>query len=238
MLCISISVQATELEASLGWAGYQQYGFAVDGVVSKVRAMPGGKFKQGDVLAALVADPFNYNVSACHAASAELGPQIFDAKVELDQAGELFERTVLSEIELQNIDGKYKVLIERQKKAKAECGFVQWQKKLSVLKAKESSYVLSSGIKKGMVISEENRSAVYIEMVSAKKASATVYLSFAQKILLNSGGEVKAIVDQQELPAKVESIAMQADENNKYKLVAVFYFSKQVEPGKRIKLRF
>jgi len=238
MLFMSISVQATELEASLGWAGYQQYGFAVDGVVKKVNAKPGGKFKQGDVLAAMVAEPFNYNISACKAASAELDPQIFDAKIELDQAEELFERTVLSEIELQKIDGKYKVLLEKQKKADAECALSQWQKKLSVLKVKESSYVLSTGIRKGMVISEENRSTVYIEMVSAKKASATVYLSFAQKILLNSASEVKVIVDQQEFPAKVESIEMHADENNKYKLLAVFYFSKQVEQGKRIKLRF
>ena len=230
--------QAAEIDAKLGWAGYQKYGFAVNGVVDKVLVNVGEKVKQGDVLAMLAANPFNYRIKKCQAKSDKFTPLIFDEKLELDHAEELFERTVLSEVELQKIDGRYRVLIENQKEVKAECLLWQWRHKLLVLKAKESAYVLSSNVTAGMVISDENKSAVFVEMVSARQAIAFVGLTYKQKSQFNVGNELKVVVDQQEFPAKVQSIAMQPDKENKYKIVVSFYYSRIIEPGKSIKIKY
>lgn len=228
--------QAVELEAKLDWADYQTYGFSVNGIVEKVLVNIGDKVKQGDILANLSAKPFKYKIQKCQAALKKFDPQIFDAKLELDQAEELFERTVLSEVELQKIDGKHKVLIEEQNTVRAECLLKKWHKKLSILKAIDSAYVLNLNINKGQVISDENKSAVFIELVSAKKASAIVWTSYTQKSQLNMGKELKIIVDKQEFSAKVTSIAIQPNKENMYKIVAEFYYTKMVEPGKAIKL--
>jgi len=238
LLNVCLISQAAELDAKLNWSGYQKYGFAVNGVVEEVNVDIGKKVKQGEVLAKLSASPFNYNIKKCQAALNQFDPSIFDAKLELDQAEELFERTVLSEVELQKIDGRYKILIEQQNEAKAECLLQRWQSKLSVLKAKEPAYVLNSNIVTGTVISDENKSAVFIELVSAKQASAVAWLSHKEKLKFNIGNDLKVIVDQQELPAKVKSIALQADAENRYKLVAEFYYTNVVEPGKSIKIKY
>ncbi|RDH81289.1 MAG: hypothetical protein DIZ80_14390 [endosymbiont of Galathealinum brachiosum] len=230
--------QAAELEAKLGWTDYQRHGFAVNGVVDKVQVKVGEKVKEGMVLAKLGITPFNYHIKKCQAKSDKFNPEIFDAKIELDQAEELFERTVLSEVELQIIDGKYKKLIESQKEVNVECLLSRWQAKLSVLKARDFSYVLSSNITESMVISDENKTAVFIELVSAKQASAVSLLSYQQKTQFNIGQEIKVIVDQQAFPAKIESIAMRPDKDNKYKLEAVFYYTKMIEPEKLIKLNY
>jgi len=238
LLNINVISRAAELEAKLNWSGYHKYGFAVNGIVDEVNVDIGEKVKQGDLLAKLSATPFKYKIKKCQASLSQFDPSIFDAKLELDQADELFERTVLSEVELQKIDGRYKILIEQQNEVKAECLLQRWQSKLSVLKAKEPAYVLNSNIITGTVISDENKSAVFIELVSAKQASAVAWLSYKQKLKFNVGNDLKVIVDQQELPAKVKSIALQPDAENRYKLVAEFYYTNVVEPGKSIKIKY
>ncbi len=230
--------QAVEMEARLSWVGHQKYGFSVNGVVDKVLVKVGEKVKKGDALAKLESNPFNYKIKQCQAQFDKLNPQIFDAKLELDQAEELFERTVLSEVELQKIDGKYKVLIESQKEVKAECLLRSWKLKRSALKARDSAYVVNSNVIEAMVISAENKTETFIELVSAKQASAVAFLTYQQKLKFNIGQELKVVVDQQEFSAKVESIDIQPDKENKYKLVSVFYYTKMVEPDKVVKLKY
>ena len=238
LIGLNFTSQATELEAKLGWTGYQKHGFAVNGIVDKVHVKVGEKVKKGVVLARLGITPFNYQIKQCQAKIDKYNPEIFDAKVELDQAEELFERTVLSEVELQKIDGRYKKLIESQKEVKAECLLWRWQAELSVLKARDFSYILSSNITESMVISDENKTSIFIELVSAKQASAVSLLSYQQKSQFNIGQEIKVIIDQQEFSAKVESIALQPNKENKYKLEAKFYYTKMIEFGKQIKRNY
>ena len=238
LFCFCADISAVELDAKLEWSGKQQYGFEVNGVVERVSVDSGQKIKKGSVLSSLNSQPFKYAVKKCQAAVNKFDSMIFDAKLELDQAEELFERTVLSEVELQKIDGQYKRLIEQQNEAKADCLLTEWDMKQSVLKARESVYVLSSNIMKGMVISDENKSAVYIETVSSKKASAIALLDYTQKKQFSISQELKVVIDLQEFPAKIKSIDMRPDKDNKYKVIAEFYYTKLVEPGKLIKIKF
>ena len=229
---------AVELDAKLEWSGYQKHGFSVNGIVEKVTSDIGQKVNKGSILASLSSTPFKYRVQKCQATINQYEPLIFDAKLELDQAEELFERTVLSEVELQKIDGRYKKLIEQQNIAKADCSLKKWDMKLSVLKAKESIYILSSNIIPGTVISDENKSAVYIESVSSKKASAIAFLGYTQKKQFSIGQELKVVVDLQEFPAKVKSIDMLPNAENKYKVLTEFYYTNMIEPGKLVKIKY
>lgn len=229
---------AVELDAKLEWSEYQKHGFSVNGVVEKVSVDIGQKVNKGSVLASLSLNPFNYSVQKCQATINSFEPLIFDAKLEFDQAQELFERTVLSEVELQKIDGKYKTLIEQQNVAKADCMLKKWDMKLSVLKAKESIYILNSNLTPGAVISDENKSSIYIESASSKKASAIASLSYAQKKQFSIGQELKVVVELQEFPAKIKSIDMQPNKDGKYMVMAEFYYTNMVEPGKIIKIKY
>jgi len=238
LFCFCTNISAVELDAKLEWSGKHKYGFEVNGVVKVVPVDLGEKVKKGSVLASLNSEPFKYAIKKCQAAINTFDPLIFDAKLEFDQAEELFERTVLSEVELQKIDGQHKRLIEQQNEAKSDCLLSEWHMKQSVLKARESIYILNINITPGMVISDENKSTVYIESVSSKKASAIAVLSYEQKKQFSIGQELKVVIDLQEFPAKVKSIDMQSDKNNKYKVISEFYYTKVVEPGKLIKIKF
>ena len=229
---------AVDVDAKLEWSDYQKHGFSVNGIVEKVVVDIGQKVNKGSVLASLSSTPFKYRVQKCQATINKFDPLIFDAKLEFDQAEELFEKTVLSEVELQKIDGRYKTLIEQQNVAKADCLLKKWDMKLSVLKAKESIYILNSNVTPGVVISDENKSSIYIESVSSKKASAVASLVYAQKKQFSIGQELKVVVDLQEFPAKIKFIDMQPNKDGKYKVMAEFYYTNMVEPGKLIKIKY
>ncbi len=229
---------AEDIKANLSWADIQKIGFPVTGVVESVAAKVGSKVNKGDVLAKLDTAPFSYRVQSCKAAIEKLQPLVFDAKTELDQAKELFERTVLSEVELSKIDGVYKSLKAEESMLNAECKLKQWQADRAVLKTQNSSYVQASNIYPGMVISAENKSTAIIQLVSATRASAVSYVSASQLQQYKVGDQLKVIIDGQEITAEVQSISLQENTTSQYRLEAVFYYAQMVEPGKAVSLRF
>ncbi len=237
-LLLTASVFASEIDATLHWADEQYYSFAVNGRVDRVLVAPGEKLAQGALLATLDTRPFDYAVSKCKAAINKIEPAIFDAKLELDQAKELYERTVLSEVELQKVDVVYKTLVAEREMAQAECELQQWQAEQAELKAREASYVVASNIYPGLVVSEENKSVAVMHLVSATKASALVYLDTTRAMQYAVGQSVEVSMAGDTLNGRVQSIAMQADENGRHQLRVVFDYSKPLMIGAPLQLRF
>lgn len=238
LLMLNSVSYAEDIQATMSWAGLHKMGFVVTGVVETVNVQPGVKINKGDVLAQLDTRPFMYQVQICQAEIEEIQPRLFDAKTEFDQAQELFERTVLSVIELQKIEGIYKSLKAEESKAKAECKLKQWQADQAVLKTPNAAYVMSSNIYSGMVISDENKSIATIELVSASKASARSFISSKQAQQYRVGDGLKVIVDEQPLAATVESISLHDRTAHQYELTVVFNYAQMVESGKAVTMRF
>lgn len=232
----SATAHSIELEASLGWVGQYRYGFVVNGIVDEVISV-GSQVKKSQSLANLDRQPFNYKLKQYQAAVNKFEPLVLDAKIEFDHASELFERTVLSEVELQKIRGKYHSLSAEQAVENAKLQFAKWELNRAILKSKEEAYVIYSNLLPGMIISEENKSDVYIELASVGRASAVVLLSIEQKKQLKLESAVEVEIDGDKIPASIHSIAMQPDKNNQYKVVAVFKYAKMIEPGRKLKLK-
>ncbi len=234
----SSTLSAAEVEARLGWANIQQYGFAVNGIVERVDVQEGDKLEKGDRLAQLDLRPFQYKLKRCRAHEKKNAPAIFDAKLDFDHAEELYERTVLSEVELQRIESRYKALLAEQEAIKAECQVESWHLQQATLTARDSIYVTGSSIVPGMVISDENKSIAYIETASTSQASATVLLSAAQKSQLKLSRNIEVVFPEQNIPAKVHSMAIKANQDQLYPVVFIFHYRQPVEPDKTIRVRF
>lgn len=237
-LLMTSSASASEIEATLSWADEQYYSFAVNGRVDRVLVEPGEKLQRGALLANLDKRPFDSAVKKCKAAINKIEPAVFDAKIELDQAEELYERTVLSETELQKIEVIYKRLVAERDMAQAECELQQWQAEQAELKAREASYVVASNIHPGMVISEENKSAAVIQLASASRASALAYLDTQLAMQYTVGQAVEVIMADETLRGRVQSVSLQANEKRQYQLRVVFDYSKPLIVGTPLQLRF
>lgn len=237
-LLLATSVVAAEIDATLHWADEQYYSFAVNGRVDRVLVAPGEKLQQGALLASLDKRPFDYAVNKCKAAINKIEPAVFDAKIELDQAEELYERTVLSETELQKIEVIYKSLVAERDMAQAECELQQWQAEQAELKAREASYVVASNIHPGLVVSEENKSAAVIQLASASRASALAYLDAQRAMQFSVGQAVEVQIGEETLQARVQAITAPANQQAQYQLRAVFDYAKPLVLGTPLRLKF
>lgn len=237
LLLISRAAHSVELDAYLSWAGQYRNGFVANGIVDDVISV-GSKVEKTQSLASLDRQPFIYKLKQYQAAVNKFEPLVLDAKLELDHAKELFERTVLSEVELQKIEGNYNSLAAEQAAEKAKLQMAKWKLNRAVLKSKEEAYVIYSNILPGMVISDENKSDVYIQLASTSRASAIALLSMEQKRQLKLEGTAEVEIDGDKIPARIHSIAMQPDKDNQYQVIAVFNYAKMIEPGKKLKLNF
>lgn len=237
-LLLTTTVFASEIDATLYWADEEYYSFAVNGRVDRVLVAPGEKLEPGTLLAALDKRPFAYAVKKCKAAINKIEPAVFDAKIELDQADELYERTVLSETELQKIEVIYKTRVAERDMAQAECELQQWQAEQAELKAREASYVVASNIHPGLVVSEENKSAAVMHLASATKASALAYLDAKLAMQYAVGQPVEVIMAGETLSGRVQSITLQANEKGQYQLRVVFDYSKRLIVGTPLQLKF
>ena len=239
ILCLfSWQAVSAEVEAILGWAELNKFGFAVNGKVIEPVVEVGAVLKKGDVIAQLDQAPFRNKIKFCQSSIDELEPEVFDSKIEYDQAEELFERTVLSEIELQKIEGKHKEAQAKYAQAEARCNIVRWKASQSKLIAKRKSYVITSNVSSGIVVSDENKSDLYFEIASVGYALAKFQLSFEQKSQIKTGDGITVSVDGRDSKGKIQSIAMMPDQSGLYEITAKFDYAQLVEPGKSIKVSY
>lgn len=230
------NVQSTEIDATMNWANIHRVSFVVEGIVSDGVVKIGGKVEKGALLAQLNSQYFEFLVEQNLAKVDQITPLLLDAKLDLHHAEELYERTVLSEVELQKIKGRHETLAARKRELQSFYQFSKWQAGLAILKANEDAYVIDSNILPGMVISKENKADIYIELASVKQAVAIAWLDASQKDDLKLNDKMRVKVAQKTIPATLLSLAMKPNSEKKYRLEAIFNFAKVITPGKTVTL--
>jgi len=163
-ICIGIFSVATSfaqtIEGMLEWGNETVLSFPVTGRVQIVEVQPGETIKKDQLLANLDKQPFAIKIQKYKAKVEEIQPLIFDAQLEMKHAKELYERTVLSEVELQKTEAQLKGLQAREIAAQSDVAFAQWEYEESRLVSPFDGVVVDSNLQKGVVISEENKSDI------------------------------------------------------------------------------
>ncbi|HEY9051819.1 MAG TPA: efflux RND transporter periplasmic adaptor subunit [Gammaproteobacteria bacterium] len=167
LLAQSVSSFAEEIQGTLVWGQRMILGFPVTGVIADLNVQAGSHVKQKQLLARLDNVPFDSQVKKFQSNIDRLEPMIFDAQQDFDQAQELYDRTVLSEVELLKAEVKLKGLKAEQAMAKADLELAQWQRKQSQLIAPFDAIVINSNLAQGMIVSQENQSELRIELAKA-----------------------------------------------------------------------
>lgn len=183
-------VQAVEVNATLEWANRRLAAFAVHGVVEKVNVAVGEQVKKNQLLAQLDQTPFIYAGKKIQAHIDGIKPRWFDAKQNFDQAQELFDRTVLSQVELQRADMQYQGVEAEQAAARAELEIAKWQQRQSVLNASCNCLVIGNSLIPGMVINEDNQTTASIELAEAGVMNAVLFLEPTTQLKMQQSVQV------------------------------------------------
>ncbi len=100
-------VNAKEINAKLGWFNITKLSFRVNGIIANIDVKPGDKVKENDKLINLDQREYRDNVSLTKSLLKSRKGELDEAKRELERALELFDRTVLSEHELQTVKNNF-----------------------------------------------------------------------------------------------------------------------------------
>jgi len=229
---LSVNVCAKDYDALLSWPARQVLSFPVTGVVEKVFVQLGHKVMQGQKLAYLDLAPFNIQIKIMQAKVDRIKPLLFDAQRDFDQAQELFERTVLSEVELQKIESTLKALKADNDQANAELKLAKWQYDRAQLKAPFKGRVINQMLQAGQVVSTETMSEMKMELVSDGIMQVVFSVSADQVNEFQIGQNATVEVASERYPAIVKSIV--SDANQQYHISLEFsskpdiqYFSGQ-----------
>lgn len=180
------AVHADTLTAKLGWADVTKQSFVVDGLVTKILVTEGMRLSPGFELARLEQKPFLINIQKKQAGVARLTPQLFDAKLELDRAKELFDRTVLSEIELQKVEVIYKGLLAEKAAAQADLALAQYQQQKSILTTSQDTRVVLVSLQMGDVLNNYTQADKFIELASNSSMLVWAKVSLATALELQN----------------------------------------------------
>ena len=216
------STGAAELQGTVGWARISPLGFTVTGVVDLVAVQPGAKVSKGQLLVQLEQRPFTIDVKKYRANTETIEPLLFDSKIELSQAEELYDRTVLSQVELQKIEARHRGLEAQSRVAQMEFELAKWRLEKSSLLAPFDGIVVSNAFSSGQIVSEENKADISLLLASSSFMSLTVAVSAEELAALPINHSVKIQLGSDSMPGVVRQHDMQANDKGLLRCVIEF----------------
>ena len=100
MAMASMAHAAGEADGVLQWEQKAALSLPVSGVIESMNVVPGQRVVKGTVLLSLDKRPFQYRLQSAKFRMAQFAPGRDEARNELQRAEDLYERTVLSQVEL------------------------------------------------------------------------------------------------------------------------------------------
>lgn len=204
------SANAAELEAVIDWADIRQIGVPISGQIKNV--MPAGSYvKPGETMLSIKCGVYNAELKQQQAIAKGLTPAVETALKDKELADELFDRTVLSEVEHRNAEllyikakSEYDSSLARIDQAKIKSAYCE-------VKADRSQVILRTHISADEMYTLESSKPVLLTVASRNSMLAMSKQMLPLNKVYRSGQPVKVKVDGKEYDGKIQSIIFQTD---------------------------
>ena len=205
----SSHIMAQEYIGKLVWANKVELTTPVAGVVDVVHVNTGMKVNRGDDLVTLEPSLFKIRIKESQAQLDKFVALRDEARREFERAKNLYERTLLSEHELQvaNIayithDSDFESARERLAQAKMDYEY-------SMLRAPFNAVVIKRLAEKGMVVTPKLQSQILVVIAHGNKMLARAKISAGDLSQIQYDQLVQVIVDGEEYKGKVKHKGME-----------------------------
>jgi len=230
-----LSVNAAELAASIGWSGLRTLGLPLTGVIAEVHAGPGSFVPRGAKLVSMDCGQYAARLVHSQALVDGLAPGVERAKKDKELADELFDRTVLSEVEHREAELKYIETRSHYEAAVATRDEHQWLQGNCVLEADKQLIVLQVHARRGEVLNLNNAAAKLITVADRDAMQAVASVSLPLKQSYKIGKKINVEINGKPVNGKITSIRYLPD--NTAQLVARFaLFDPRLIASKNAKL--
>jgi multidrug efflux system membrane fusion protein len=216
---------AAEVPARLDWWQRVELGPLVSGVVREVGVAPGDAVEAGDLLVQLDDRGFEGRLQRTRAADRHARAALAEAEAEDARAAELYDRTLLSDVERNQ--ARLGLLAARAAAAEARAALVDAQLALEYagVRAPFAGVVLSVDASPGQSLVNELRSEPLVTLADNRSLRVVAVVDADQAARLSPGDTLRAGVRGKTLTAEVvhvglEPLAEDSTDGPRYQLTA------------------
>ena len=189
MLSISSLVTAEEFEGTLAWSKRVELTTPVNGIVQNVFSQSGKVAAKGEVLVQLDPRVFKADLKFSKAKFKNTNEQSLEAKRELDRQLDMYDRSMLSDHDLQIAKNNFTAARSNYLQAQADLTKAKLNLEYSAIRAPFNAIVIHSTAVKGQVVTSEFTPPVLVVVAEAQRMLATFSTSIdsVNKLVLNQG---------------------------------------------------
>lgn len=211
LFLISSIARATELDATLAWSQKVELSTPVNGVVQQVFAQTGKIAAKGEVLVQVDPRGFNAQLKSARAKLKSAEQTYAEAKRELEREQDMYDRTMLSEHDLQIAKNNHVAALAKLQQAKSELTHAQLNVEYSAIRAPFNAIIIETRAVKGQVVSSAISPPVLVVVAEAHRMLARTYINAdkVDSVVINQGASVK--VGARTFQGKISNIGMETD---------------------------
>jgi RND family efflux transporter MFP subunit len=235
---MAVPAEAAEVDAQVQWSRRTELSMPVSGVVASVPVNAGERVTKGQLLLALEDTPFRGAVQEAEAQLARRNIARDEAARDAKQAQELYERTVLSTVELENAKMKLARAEAGSKEAAALLDRARYRLRVSALRAPFDAVVLSRHVEPGQSVAAEFAPPVLLVIAATGEYLAQGRVSAERIAGLTVGQALSVIVDGKTYPARLKALAHEpAGGKEPYLLEALFSTPQPLRAGQAARIQ-
>lgn len=213
LAALAITSQAAEYEGSLQWYKQRPLSLSEAGVINKVYVKPGQRVKKNGKLLSLDERPFNARLAQHRAQTKRLELLLGEATREFERAQDLYDRTLLSDHDLELARIAHAESESQYLAAKAQLRQANLQKEFGTLKALEDILVLEVPAYPGQVINQSTAPVPLVIVADDKHMQVHIVVNHDTLTTLKQGQACQVKVNGKLLDGVIDDMAMSADKN-------------------------
>lgn len=219
-----LAAPAFAADATVQWARRVELGLGASGVVKSVAVRPGTRVAKGQVLVALDDTPFRAELDRARADRDE-------AARDYKQARQLYDRTVLSAVELENA---------KLKSVRAQAHFAQTQYRLdqSRIVAPFDAWVLDVRAQIGQQVVSTLESRPLVVLAAAGEYLVRSRVTGSALDRLAPGAAATVTVGGKSYVGKVDALALEPGKGDEHEVTVTFAAAERLRPGQSAKVEF
>lgn len=219
-----IATAAFGADGTVQWARQVELGLGVSGAIKTVAVEAGARVAKGQVLVALDDTPFKAELDQARADRDE-------AARDYKQAQQLFERTVLSTVELEN--AKLKSVRVQARYAQAKYQFDQ-----SRIVAPFDAWVLEMRAQVGQNVVNALEARPLVAVAAAGEYVVRTRVSGSVLERLAPGAAATVTVAGKSYTGKVHALALEPGKGGEHDVTVAFNAAERLRPGQSAKVEF
>jgi multidrug efflux system membrane fusion protein len=224
LLWLPLNAWAAQYDAVLDWNRKAKLSTSVSGVVAKVTVQPGDRVTQDEVLLQLDNAVMKANLEKAKA-DVEYNQRLFkEAERELDRNQQLYDRTVLSDHELETAHIAYNGAKAKLKTAEASLAKSEFDLRHSEIHAPFNGIVIQRYVTEGETVASKEVPPLLIEMADADVMIAKFLVSGSQLRSFANGKKASVVVGGAAYTGEVSAVEFEPvpKSGNKYSIKVRF----------------